>query len=175
MSLDAARKQFDEQFIRVQRQVFRYVAALVLNPDDAEEVFQAACLKILEKWEAWDASRPMAPWACGIAQNMVRKHFDGRRRRGQQLSDVALAAIAETQHRLGAEVDRRMQKLPDCLRQLSDEQRRLIERCYARRGSVREVAAAEQLDPMVLYKRLERIRRNLFECIELAVAKEREE
>jgi RNA polymerase sigma-70 factor len=175
MSNNTARKQFDEQFIRAQRHIFRYVAALVPNPDDADEVFQAACLKILEKWEAWDSSRPMTPWACGIAQNMVRKHFDGRRRRGQPLSDMVLAAVAETQHRLGAEVDLRLQKLPDCMRQLSEEQRRLIEQCYARRGSVRDVAAAEQLDPMVIYKRLERIRRNLFECIELAVAKERGE
>ena len=62
-----ARKSFDERFVRSHRHVFRYIAAIVPNRDDAEEVFQNTCLKMLEKWRDYDAALPIEPWACGIA------------------------------------------------------------------------------------------------------------
>ena len=80
--------------------------------------------------------------------------------------------MSETHHRLAAEVDLRLQKLPDCLRRLTEQQRLLLEQCYGQQGSIRAVAEAFHLDPNTVYKRLERIRRNLFECIEPAMTKE---
>jgi len=167
-----ARRRFDEQFVRSHIRIFRYIAALVPNRDDAEEVFQDTCLKVLEKWQDYDLDRPMAPWACGIAQNMVRKFFERSRRRGTFLSEVAIAAISETHERLSAEVDRRLQELPGCLQKLTNQQRALLERCYQRPGSIKAIAEASQLDPNTLYKQLERIRRDLFECIEQALTVE---
>ena len=166
-----ARKTFDEHFIRSHRHVFRYIAALLPNRDDAEEVFQETCLKMFEKWRDFDLRRPMVPWACGIAQNMVRKFVERNRGRGIVLSETVIAAVSETQYRLAAEIDRRLEKLPECLEELTVEQRLLLSRCYSHRGSIRAVAEASHLDPDTLYKRLERIRRSLFECIELALTK----
>ena len=168
-----ARKCFDERFVRSHRHVFRYIAAIVPNRDDAEEVFQNTCLKMLEKWRDYDAALPMEPWACGIARNMARKHYERSRRTGLPLSEIVVEAVSETQHRLGAEVDLRLQKLPECLDKLTDEQRSLLEQCYGGEGTIRAVAAARRLEPDAIYKRLERIRRNLFECIETAVTRER--
>ncbi len=170
-----ARKRFDQEFVRAHRHIFRYIAALMPHRDDAEEVFQDTCLKILEKWEEWDSARPMVPWACGIAQNMARKFYDRTRRRGYPLSEVLIAAVSETQYRLSAEIDRRLQELPECLRKLTDQQRSLLEQCYGQQGSIKAVAEANHLDPATLYKRLERIRRTLFECIELAVTEEQDQ
>lgn len=167
-----ARKTFDEHFVRSQRHIFRYIAALLPNRDHAEEVFQDTCLKMLEKWQDFDLSRPMVPWACGIAANMVRKFAEKNRWRGFLLSETVIAAVSETQYRLAEEVDRRLEKLPECLEELTAEQRLLLIQCYADRGSIRAIAEASHLDPNVLYKRLERIRRSLFECIELALSKE---
>ncbi|MBN1393683.1 MAG: sigma-70 family RNA polymerase sigma factor [Pirellulales bacterium] len=167
-----ARKRFDERFVRSHRHVFRYIAALLPNLDDAEEVFQETCLKMLEKWRDYDSLRPIEPWACGIARNMVRKYYDRTRRGGRPLSEIVVAAVSETQHRLAAEVDLRLQKLPECLEKLSDQQRSLLRQCYGGNQTIRAVAEASELGPDALYKRLERIRRILFECIELAVTRE---
>lgn len=172
MDNEAARKLFDERFVRIHRHLFRFVAVLAPNREDAEELFQEACLKILEKWRDYDAARPMLPWACGIAQNVARRYFERQRRRGLPLNEVLLDVVAETQHRLAAEIDARLQKLPDCLQQLTEEQRLLLEECYSSYGSIKKLAQAKQLDPNVLYKRLERIRRLLFDCIESAITQE---
>ena len=39
-------------------------------------------------------------------------------------------------------------------------------RCYARKGGLDELAAQLQIGTNALYKRLERIRRTLFECMD---------
>ncbi len=167
-----ARKRFDEQFVRAYRHIFRYIAALAPDGEDAEEVFQDTCLKIIEKWQDYDAARPMVPWACGIAQNMLRKFYERRRRRGIRLSEVVIATVSEAQDRMASEIDRRLQELPDCLQKLSAEQRSLLERCYGQHDSVEAIAEANDLDPSTVYKRLKKIRRTLFDCIELAMKAE---
>ena len=166
MESSEARKRFDEQFVRAHRHLFRYIAALLPDRDAAEEVFQDTCLKILEKWRDFDPSRPMVPWACGIARNMAMKHYERNRHRMAPLSEVAVAAVSETQHRLAVEVDRRLARLPDCLERLTTEQRSLLRQCYGQPCSIKAVAEANQLEAATVYKRLERIRRTLFKCIE---------
>lgn len=172
MENSEARKLFDEQFVRAHRHLFRFVAALLPDREAAEEVFQDACLKILEKWRDYDPSRPMVPWACGIARNMAMKYYERNRRRMAPLSEVAVAAVSETQHRQAVEVDRRLARLPECLERLTAEQRSLLRQCYAERVTIKAVAEAQQLDAATVYKRLERIRRLLFECIEHSEAEE---
>lgn len=172
MENNAARKCFDERFVRSHRNVFRYIAALVPNRDHAEEVFQNTCLKILEKWQDYDSSLPMEPWACGIARNMARKFYERTRRNGQPLSEIVLDTVSETQHRLAGQIDVHMKKLPECLDKLTDRQRELLEQCYGGRQSIKSVAETSRLSPDVVYKRLERIRRELFECIESAAKRE---
>ena len=114
----------------------------------------------------------MVPWACGIARNMVHKFLERHRNRGLILSDTLITAVSETQHRMAADADGRLEKLPDCLKKLTAEQRALLRRCYTQGDSIKDVAKSSHLDPNTLYKRLERIRRTLFECIEPERTKE---
>ena len=67
---------------------------------------------------------------------MARKHYERRRRTGLPLSEIVVEAVSETQHRLGAAVDLRLQKLPECLDKLTDEQRSLLEQCYGGEGTI---------------------------------------
>jgi RNA polymerase sigma-70 factor, ECF subfamily len=166
------RSIFDEQFVRCQRQIFRCIAALLPNRADAEEVFQETCIKVLQKWRDYDPSRPLAPWACGIARNMVRKWFDQSGRRGLPFSEVVTKAVSESQWKSSLAIDRRLEKLPECLDRLTAKQRRWLELCYSSGRSIKVLAGEEHVDPQVLYKRLERVRRILFEFIESALVEE---
>ena len=148
---------------------------MVPKCEDAEEVFQETCLAMLEKWQHFDPSRPMVAWACGIARNMARRLYERNRHEQFFLSEIAIAAVSEVQQGLATEVDLRLQKLPECLQELTDEQRLLLEQCYEQQSSIRAIAEAHHVDPNTIYKRLERIRRSLFECIELAMRRERSE
>jgi len=167
-----ARRHFDEQLVRCYRHIYRYIVALLPVRAEAEEVFQQTCLTTLRKWREYDPSRPILPWVCGIAQNHVRAFYKRSRRREVFLSEVAIASVSEALYRSSTQIDRRLAELPDCLQKLTAEQRDLLKRCYQERGAIKAIAEADQLDPTVLYKQLERIRRTLYDCIEHALTTE---
>jgi RNA polymerase sigma-70 factor (ECF subfamily) len=83
-----------------------------------------------------------------------------------------IAAISEAHDRTASEINRRLQELPECLQKLSAEERSLLERCYGRQDSIETIAEANHLDPSTIYRRLKKIRRSLFDCIELATKAE---
>jgi RNA polymerase sigma-70 factor, ECF subfamily len=73
--------QFVERFVRSQDRIYAYVATLLPNRADAEEVFRQTSLILWKRWQQFDPDRDFVRWACGIAhhevQNFLRKHTAG--------------------------------------------------------------------------------------------------
>lgn len=160
------RRQFDEQFVRCQDHLYTYIASLVPDPRDVAELFQQTSLRLLESWKKFDPQRPFMPWACAVALNEVRTFARRQRRRGQLLSDALLVAVSEAQFKAESLVDTRLDALSECLEKLPRSRRALVAQCYSGECSVKEIAASMSLRPQALYKRLERIRRELYQCME---------
>jgi RNA polymerase sigma-70 factor (ECF subfamily) len=165
-------ERFDAEFVRHQRQLYRFVAVLLPDRDAADEAFQQTCLVLLKSRDKFDPSRDFLAWAYGVARNVVREHLRSNRRVPLALSDVLLNQLAETQEQLSHETDTRLTALSRCLERIGTNQRELLERCYSGRESIRVIAEGLKLQPSVLYKRLDRIRWLLLRCIERAVAAE---
>src|SRR3954451_8039077 len=104
----AAQQRFLSLFLRSEREIFRYVAALVPNVVDAEDIVQQTALSLWEKFDAYDASRPFTPWACRFALNKTRQWIE-RRQRWQALLENGLAEeLAQRREELRPELDRRL-------------------------------------------------------------------
>src|SRR6266545_8263431 len=69
----AAQQQFLSLFLRSEREVFRYVAALVPNITDAEDIVQQTAIALWEKFDAYDPAQPFTPWACRFALNKTKQ------------------------------------------------------------------------------------------------------
>ena len=165
--------QFVERFVRSQDRIYAYVALLLPNRTDAEEVFQQTSLVLWKKWRQFDPSRDFVRWACGMAhhevQNFLRKHRD----RGRvYLSDEVLAQVAQTRLDLHDVLEARRRALRQCLDRLKQGKRELLERCYAGQDSIKAIAAELGQPPNVLYMTLKRLRRVLFDCINRTLAAE---
>ena len=65
----AAQQRFLSLFLRSEREVFRYVAALGPNVADAEDIVQQTALTVWRIFEAYDPARPFTPWARRFALN----------------------------------------------------------------------------------------------------------
>ena len=63
-----AQQQFLSLFLRSERELFRYVVALVPNVADAEDIVQQTALVLWEKFSAYDPGQPFTPWACRFAR-----------------------------------------------------------------------------------------------------------
>lgn len=167
---DDRRRRFTAEFVRSQHRVFGYIVTLVPNRSDAEEVFQQVCLILWEKWDQYDSARDFVRWACGIAWNVVQNH---RRKSSavEQLHDEELlAALAATHTQHEAWLDARRRALPGCLDKLLPEQRQLVEGCYLSGKPIVAMSAQLGISPAALTMRLQRIRKQLFDCLTRAVA-----
>jgi RNA polymerase sigma-70 factor (ECF subfamily) len=173
MDSSVQHEQFVERFVRFQGRVYAYVALLLPNRADAEEVFQQTSLVLWKKWQQFDLNRDFVAWACGIAHLEVRNFLRKQRDRGRVfLSEDVLAEVALVRLDLHDVLEARRQALQHCLDRLEPANRHLLERCYAGQDSIKTIAESLGQRPNALYMVLKRLRRALFDCVNRTLAAE---
>ena len=55
--------------------ILAVIVAMVQDFDLAEDLFQETVSEILKSESQFNPGRSFAPWACGIARNIVRQHW----------------------------------------------------------------------------------------------------
>jgi len=164
----AAQQRFLSLLLRSEREIFRYVAVLVPNVADAEDIVQQTALALWEKFEAYDSSQPFTPWACRFALNKTKQWIE-RRQRWQALLEGGLAEeLAQRREELRPHIETRLRHLEDCVSKLSEEQRSMVEGYYYRREGIEKLAEGSGRTVAAAYKALQRIREALRACIENA-------
>lgn len=164
-------QKFLSLFLRSEREIFRYVAALVPNVVDAEEIVQQTAIALWQKFDAYDPAQPFTPWACRFALNKARQWME-RRQRWQALLQGDLAAeVVRRREELRPELEVRLGHLETCLAKLPDEQRLLVEGYYYHRRPIEKLAGDSGRTVAATYKALQRIRQSLQLCIEGAAAR----
>lgn len=164
--------EFIERFVRSQSKIYGFIAAMIANRADTEEIFQQTCLVLWKKWDQYDAEREFLAWACGIARNEVREFLRSRRNGKLHLSEALMERLADLQLREAQKIDHRLDALDGCMEQLPADQRALLERCYLGSEKIQAIAESQRIQPKSLYKRLDRIRAALMQCIERQTAVE---
>jgi RNA polymerase sigma-70 factor (ECF subfamily) len=162
----AEQQQFLSLFLRSEKEIFRYVAALVPNISDAEDIVQQTALALWEKFDAYDPALPFTPWACRFALNKARQWIE-RHQRWRVLLERGVAE--ELEHRreeLRPEVELRLRHLETCLESLPQDQRSLVEGYYYRRSGIEKLAEDWDRTVAATYKSLQRIRQALQFCME---------
>lgn len=168
----AAQQRFLSLFLRSEREIFRYVAALVPYVADAEDIVQQTALVLWEKFAAYDPGLPFTPWACRFALNKTRQWIE-RKQRWQALLEGGLAEeLVQRREELRPEFDLRLQHLERCLGKLPAEQLSLVEGYYYRRDGIENLATNSGRTVAATYKMLQRVRMALQACIENAAKPE---
>lgn len=162
----AAQQRFLSLFLRSEREIFRYVAVLVPNVTDAEDIVQQTAMALWEKFDAYDPVQPFTPWACRFALNKARQWIE-RRQRWRALLEQGLAEeLAQRRQELQPEFERRLEHLDRCVRRLSPAQKSLVHGYYYERTNVDLLAERTGRTVDATYKMLQRIRRSLQVCME---------
>lgn len=162
----AAQQRFLSLFLRSEREIFRYVAVLVPNVTDAEDVVQQTAMALWEKFDAYDPSQPFTPWACRFALNKAHQWIE-RRQRWQALLDHGLAEeLVQRRQELQPEFEQRLKHLEGCIGKLPEAQRSLVEGYYYERAGIGTLAQRTRRSEAATYKMLQRIRHALQVCVE---------
>lgn len=162
----AAQQRFLSLFLRSEREIFRYVAALVPNVTDAEDIVQQTALALWQKFDAYDPTQPFTPWACRFALNKARQWIE-RRHRWQALLEHGLAEeLAQRRQELQPDFERRLKHLDACLAKLPTGQRALVEGYYYERADIESLAGRSGRTVAATYKMLQRVRETLQRCVQ---------
>ncbi|MBN1394253.1 MAG: sigma-70 family RNA polymerase sigma factor [Pirellulales bacterium] len=164
--------EFHRLFVQSQRRIFGYILTLLPRLADAEEVFQQSCVVMLGKASQFAPGTDFVGWACQIAQYEVYNYR--RRLQNERLcfNENLLDRISARYRLQGDRLDAELDALKGCVEQLSPTDRQLIRQRYSRKITARALAAELGRPANTVYKAIQRIRRNLRECVERTVSRQ---
>ena len=161
-----AQQRFLSLFLRSEQEIFRYVAVLVPNVIDAEDIVQQTAMALWGKFDTYDPAQPFTPWACRFALNKARQWIEQRQRWQALLNHGLAEELAHRRQELQPELERRLKHLEACLAKLPPGQRALVEAYYYERSGIESLAERFGRTVAATYKMLQRSRQALQLCVE---------
>ncbi len=154
-----------------QRQIYSFIAAMLPNRIDLDDVYQQTCMMLWEKRALYDATKPFLPWAYAFARNEAFNHARRKGPSGMFLSEQLLEQIAYERERADDLAEARRAALERCVTSLSERQQALLRSRYEGLASVKTMAAAQKMSAAALTMRLQRIRHAVIKCVERALGR----
>jgi RNA polymerase sigma-70 factor, ECF subfamily len=164
--------EFVAIYTQHERKLYRYVAALLTRPADAEDVLQETARVLWQKFDQYRPAEPFLPWACRIAYYEVLNHCQRERTRQKHFRPAVIELLAEARLKHDDLLDAQSRWLRECIEKLSGTDRRLIEQRYASKHTLVEMAAETGRTPNALYKSMQRVRQTLLACVDSGLKSE---
>ena len=146
--------------------LLRFVRTLVPHASDAEDVFQRASVSLWKKHEDYDPSRSFYTWACRFVHFEVLNYRKRAARDRLSFSEDLIESLAEDQIQSEPRLENRRQALAACIGKMPSEDQKILQRRYEENSTIAELAKELKRPAKQLYKHLERIRRNLYLCVD---------
>lgn len=156
---------FMERLVPCQSRLYRFVASLVPNRADSEDIFQKTCLSAWEQRSTYDPGREMFLWLCGVARNHVRHYYRSRRTSPIRLAPDVIEQLADLRLAEDTRERQRQLALEGCLEKIPRKDREVLEAYYGRHRPVRSVAASLGRSADAVFKSLQRLRTSLYDCV----------
>jgi RNA polymerase sigma-70 factor (ECF subfamily) len=155
-----------------QEDLFRYIFALLPNEEDARDALQETSVALCRKFAEYDPSQPFLPWAFRFAYLEVLKQRERNQRRTLLLSREQIERLAAEREQMEPVLQARLAALEACLERLPSKDQQLLQRRYQGKARSAELVQDGGGSRRTLFRKLERIRRVLFECISQRTAGE---
>lgn len=169
---DERYEEFLRLFSKDRHRIFAHVFALIPHEADAEDVFQRCSVVLWRKFHEFNPEYRFLSWACGIAVNEVRNFLRTRRRSRVKFFPEPTELLSAERLAREDEFSERGIALQECLERLRPAERNLIQIAYWEEQTLKEFADATGSSLQVLYNRLSKIRKSLFDCINRRLSQE---
>lgn len=156
---------FAALMVQHDRRLLRYILTLLPHRADAEEVLQQTATVLWEHFHEYDTTRDFYPWAVRFAYFEVLNFRKERARDRLVFCEEVLQKLAETRAQDDELLERRRTALMSCLDQLPPADAELLRRRYCLPYSIAALATELKTTVKALYRRLDRLRERLAECI----------
>jgi len=170
LPLAAPGSDFAQLLVRHDRALLRYIMTFIPRRDDAEEVLQRAATVLWEKFEEYDRSRDFLPWALSVAYFEVLNFRKELARSRLVFREDVLHAVAEARDGLEPQLEAQRTALGECLAKLDADGLTLLRRRYSDSATVASLATESGRTAKSLYRRLDRLRELISQCVERRLA-----
>jgi RNA polymerase sigma-70 factor (ECF subfamily) len=164
-------KDFADQLLRAQPQIYGYVYSLVPNTDAAMEVLQETNLVLWRKANEFAGGNFFA-WACSVARFCVLSYRRDMAREKRVFTDDLIEELADEFAQRIPRVNLMAEALERCLDKLNSDDRELLNARYSSGGSVAGVAAQQGKTVNAISRVCYRLRGILLACISRTLAGE---
>lgn len=158
--------EFAQLLVRHDRALLRYILTFIPRRDDAEEVLQRTATVLWEKFPEYDRAREFLPWALSVAYFEVLNFRKELARSRLVFREDVLHAVAETREGLLPQLEAQRTALGECLGKLDAEGLALLRRRYSDSATVASLATETGRTAKSLYRRLDRLRELISQCVE---------
>ena len=145
--------------------ILGYLDALLLNRDDAEDLFQETCAVLWQKFDEFKPGTNFLAWALRVADRKVMNFRTTQSRRTAFTARLRDALITEIANRKTEDAADSLTALGSCMKRLTQGDRRMVTLCYAEGVPVPQVADHLGRSAESVYHSLRRIRNLLLDCI----------
>lgn len=152
-------------FLQAQPRVYSYVRTLVLNYNDAEDVFQEVAGVLWQKFDEFRPGTRFDHWACRIAYNQALFHLQKRRRNRLVFDGDVLALIADKATAENENFDEFHDALHRCVDQLAERDKEMISLRFEPDATNRSVASVLGMSETAISRSLTRVYAALLNCI----------
>lgn len=164
--MTAAGSEFARLLVRHDRELLRYIMTFIPRRDDAEEVLQRAATVLWEKFSEYDREREFLPWALRVTYFEILNFRKQIARDRLVLREDVVQALAETRESQLPVLEQQRRALQQCLEELNCDDAALLRRRYCDSETIATLAEERGRTAKSLYRRLDRIRELIAQCVE---------
>jgi RNA polymerase sigma-70 factor (ECF subfamily) len=168
-TLDAG-DDFARLLVQHDRALFRYILTFVSRHGDAEEILQRVATVLWRKFSEYDPAREFLPWAFRVAYFEILKFRTEAGKSRLVFNEDVLEALAETRQAESPVLEAQEEALQECLGKLNADSAALLRRRYCESETVAALAAEQGTTAKTLYRRLDRLRDLIADCIERRIS-----
>ena len=166
------RESFITLYAHYQLDIYRYVLSLLKNSADAQDVVQETAVVLWKKFHSYETDTSFKAWACRIALYETMNYRRKRANRQRILSEKVMQELTEAYIENDSLLEERRDHLKGCLEKLPEKDTELIKERYSTEGTLGDVAEKIGVTANTLYKRLQRVRKQLYDCINRTMSSE---
>lgn len=160
----ASEGDFVRLFSKCAKPLYGYIASLVLNSTDTDEIFQETTCILWAKFSSYDPEREFLPWARGIAYFEVCS-YRRKSKRPLVLSNEIVEAISN-EPLTETSINDREHALSNCLERLPEKDSQLVRLRYYDQLSTKDISSKLGNSIYSVYRSMTRIHNSLLGCIE---------
>lgn len=169
---DANHEQFLRLYAEHEPAIRAFARLLLQRREDVSGVMQEVTLTLWQKFELFDPTQDFRKWAFGFVRFKVLAHLRDLSRNRFVFDEELVHQLAEEASASEPRHDAQREALDSCLQKLPPPQRDLVLAAYENGTRMDELAARRGETAMSLYKKLQRLRQALLECVRRAIAQE---